>query len=78
MQDANSGKAGLALGKGLKLLVVADAQLETPAKLSTISTVVKPERDRPGRSGLLNDADELTFKGTLTDGTEVIYLGTGQ
>jgi len=78
VQYANSGKAGLALWTGQKLLVVADAQLGTPEDLSTISTVVKPERDRPGRSGLLNDADELTFKGTLTDGTEVIYLGTGE
>ena len=74
----NSGKDGLALWTSEQLLVVADAQLGTPANLGEIHTIAGPEQDRPGRSGLLNDDDAVTFRAVLSNATEAIYLAQGQ
>jgi hypothetical protein len=74
----NNTKPGLALWTGEQLLVVADAQLGTPANSATLHTITAPERDRPGRSGVLNDADEATFRVILADSTEAIYLAQGE
>jgi len=75
---SSSDKAGLALWTGVKLLVVADVTLDEPTGLADIDTIAGSERDRPGRSGLLNDADELVFRATMNDDSEVIYLATGE
>ena len=73
----NNGKDGLALWTSAQLLVVADAQRH-PANLGEIHTIAGPEQDRPGRSGLLNDDDALTFRAVLSDASEAIYLAQGQ
>jgi hypothetical protein len=74
----NSGDDGLALWTTEKLLVIADAHLGSPANLAEIHTVLGPERDRPGRSGLLNDSDDSTFRAVLADNSEAIYLAKAQ
>jgi hypothetical protein len=73
----NSGKPGLALWTSEQLLVVADAQLGAPAGLAEIHTITGSEQDRPGRSGLLNDSDEMVFRAVMTDTTQAIYLAQG-
>ena len=74
----NNSKPGLALWTGEQLLVIADAQLGTPPNSADLRTISGPERDRPGRSGLLNDADEIAFRTVLADSTEAIYLAEGK
>jgi hypothetical protein len=78
VQYTNSDKPGLALWTGEKLLVVADGQAGTPANLTEIHTIVGPEQDRPGRSGLLDDNDDLTFRAVFSDSTEAVYIGLSQ
>jgi hypothetical protein len=73
----NNGKPGLAFWTGSELLVVADGQAGTPANLTEIHTIAAPEQDRPGRSGMLNDTDDLTFRGVLSNG-EAIYIALSQ
>ncbi len=78
VQYTNNAKPGLALWTGAELLVVADGQAGNPPNLTEIHTVTGPEQDRPGRSGLLNDTDDLTFRGLHSDTTEAIYVALGQ
>lgn len=74
---AEDGSPGLVLWTGAQMLVIADAKLGTPTGLTAISTVSTPERDRPGRSGILNDDDEAVFRATLSGSVQAIYLATG-
>ncbi|MFO0839060.1 MAG: hypothetical protein U1D55_11105 [Phycisphaerae bacterium] len=98
-----SATPGLALWTGEKLIVVADAALGQPAaEFNQIFAVARPsilapdrpgtlkdlpETDRPGRSGALNDLDQLVIRvGTLgadgradtSDDVQAIYVGTAQ
>jgi len=100
---SGSDSAGLVFWTGEQLLLVADAAADQPSSQSDVifptarpahdevdgAGVVTylPEMDRPGRSGALNDRDELVFRvGSLgADGREntaddyqAIYLGSGQ
>ncbi len=100
---SGSDSAGLVFWTGEQLLLVADAAADQPSSQSDVifptarpahdkvdgAGVVAylPEMDRPGRSGALNDRDELVFRvGSLgADGQEntaddyqAIYLGSGQ
>lgn len=100
---SGSDSAGLVFWTGEQLLLVADAAADQPSSQSNVifptarpahdevdgAGVVAylPETDRPGRSGALNDRDELVFRvGSLgADGQEntaddyqAIYLGSGQ
>lgn len=78
---------GLALWTGEQLLIVADAVSTLPdAQWSEVFHLSRPELDRVGRSGMMNDSDEvvfrLGFKGNdnqinTTDDEQAIYLGTG-
>jgi hypothetical protein len=82
-----SNAPGLVLWTGEKLLLVADVPGNVPTGVVTITTITDPRRDRPGRSGLLNDGDHMTFRVVLVgaDGTpstaddlQAIYLATAQ
>jgi len=100
---SGSDSAGLVFWTGEQLLLVADAAADQPSSQSDVifpparpahdevdgAGVVAylPETDRPGRSGALNDRDELVFRvGSLgADGQEntaddyqAIYLGSAQ
>jgi hypothetical protein len=72
------GSAGLVLWTSEKLLVVADVTLDVPTGLESLHGIISPERDRPGRSGLLNDRDQMTFRAGLAGGEEAVYLAEGQ
>lgn len=75
----NGGKSALAFWSGERLLLVADAALNLPqSDTKSITTILTPERDRPGRSGLLNDREELVFRVVKTDNTEYIYLAKAE
>ncbi len=75
----NGGKSGLAFWTGERLLLVADAALNLPQPdTKSIATILMPERDRPGRSGLLNDRDEIVFRVVKNDNTEYIYLARAE
>lgn len=71
---SRDGKTGLAYWTGQQLLVVADATVGRPVGIANVSTITDPRRDRVGRSGLLNDRDEIVFRATLTAGGQAIYL----
>lgn len=85
--SANDVVPGLALWTGTTLIVIADAGLSMPdADLFAISPGRGIEEDQHGRSGRLNDVDDITFRGTLLgpdndpntdDDIEVIYLADG-
>jgi len=100
---SGSDSAGLVFWTGEQLLLVADAAADEPSSQSDVifpterpapdqvdrAGVVTylPEMDRPGRSGALNDRDELVFRvGSLgADGQEntaddyqAIYIARGQ
>jgi hypothetical protein len=78
---------GLALWTGAEFIPIVD---DTDGLLQDIDAVSIPERveqDRPGRSGALNDADELTFRvadagndGELrtADDVQGLYFGVGE
>ena len=53
---------------------MADAQLGVPTGSTEIHTILEPQRDRPGRSGLLNNADQIVFRAVLSGGSEAVYL----
>jgi hypothetical protein len=100
---SGSESAGLVFWTGAQLLLVADAAAGEPSSQSEVifptarpthdeldrAGVVTylPETDRPGRSGALNDRNELVFRvGSLgadgsqntADDYQAIYLGSGQ
>ena len=72
-----SGADGLAFWNGTDVLIVADVTSGIPAGITDITTATGPERDRPGRSGLLNDTDEVVFR-AVTGSGEAIYIARGQ
>lgn len=72
-----SGSDGLAFWNGSEVLVVADVTTGVPAGITDITTITSPECDRPGRSGLLNDTDEVVFR-AVTNAGEAIYIAQGQ
>jgi hypothetical protein len=59
------------------LLVVGDAEVGVPTGIAEIHVTSSPERDRPGRSGLLNDADQMVFRGVMADSSQAVYLAQG-
>jgi hypothetical protein len=82
-----SNAPGLVLWTGEKLLLVADVPGNVPTGVVTITTITDPRRDRPGRSGLLNDGDQMTFRVVLVgadgqpntaDDLQAVYLATAQ
>ncbi len=69
-----SGLPGLLFWTGTELLTVVDAGNDVPTgDVESIATVVDPRRDRPSRSGLLNDGDQMTFLIDHTGGAQTIY-----
>lgn len=79
LRYTHDGASGLAFWDGDEILVVADATLNEPETgISAIHTITDPQRDRPGRSGMLNDADQMTFRIVFSNGEEAIYLARGQ
>lgn len=64
---------GLLFWTGEKLLLIADVGASVPAGATDILTIAEPERDRPARSGLLNDSDDVTFRAALGS-SQAIYL----
>jgi len=61
------------------MLILADAAAGIPvAGIVDILASSRPEDDLPGRSGLLNDADQAVFHVTLSDGTQAIYMGSAE
>ena len=72
-----SGLPGLLFWTGAELLTVVDAGNDVPTgDVEAVTTVVDPRRDRPSRSGLLNDSDEMTFLIDHTGGAQTIYKAT--
>lgn len=70
---------GLMYWTGQSALLVADGAASLPAAgISGISTITDVRRDRPGRSGLLNDHDQVVFLATFTAGGKTVYLATAQ
>jgi hypothetical protein len=74
----NGAAAGLAYWTGDRLLVAADVTNGIPTTITGIHTLSVPEEDRPGVSGMLNDADELVFRVELSASAEAIYVARGQ
>ncbi|MBK9119303.1 MAG: hypothetical protein IPM18_06820 [Phycisphaerales bacterium] len=72
------GQAGLAYWTGEQFLIVADEVQNAPAGLLDIRTKSDPWRDRPGRSGILNDFDILVFRALFNDNSETLYLVRGE
>lgn len=81
-------RPGLMLWSGERLLVVFDPASDlTHSAIDVIFTGSTPETNRPGRSGALNDADQLVFRvgdrgadgneGTADD-VQSIFLGRGE
>lgn len=68
---------GLAFWSGERLLVVADPVVPTPTGTTGVFTITDPRRDRVGRSGMLNDRDEMTFRVTRASG-QAIYLAAAR
>jgi hypothetical protein len=102
-ERSGSDSAGLVFWTGEQLLLVADAAADQPSSQSDVifptarpahdgldrAGVVTylPEMNRPGRSGALNDRDELVFRvGSLgadgrentSDDYQAVYLGRAQ
>lgn len=69
-----SSNLGLVFWTGEKLLLVADPLANVPSGIASVSTITDPRRDRVGRSGLLNDSDEIVFLANLTGGGQAIYI----
>jgi len=73
----HSSGSGLAFWTGTQLLVLADTVLKVPAEINGFTAVSAPRRDRPGRSGMLNDVDQMAFR-AATGTSETIYLAHGE
>jgi len=69
---------GLVFWTGQQLLLVADPVAGAPPSTIGITTIEDVRRDRVGRSGMLNDRDEIVFRAARTGGTEAIYLARAQ
>ncbi|GAF95257.1 unnamed protein product, partial [marine sediment metagenome] len=69
----------LAFWTGAAMLILADPTISSPlAGATTLVADSRPETDRPGRSGILNDNDEAVFRVTLSTGDQAIYIGRGE
>lgn len=74
---SHSSGSGLAFWTGTQLLVLADTVLKVPAEINGFTAVSAPRRDAPGRSGMLNDLDQMVFR-AARGAAESIYLAHGQ
>ncbi len=72
------GSAGLVFWTGAQLLLVTDVGAGVPAGISQVYTITDPRRDRPGRSGFLNDKNEVTFRVGRSAGGEALYVAQAQ
>ena len=72
------GSAGLVFWTGAQLLLVTDVGAGVPAGISQVYTITDPRRDRPGRSGFLNDKNEITFRVGRSAGGEALYVARAQ
>lgn len=87
-QSNNVVSGGLALWTGQQLVLVADSASTLPAvQWTEVFHLTRPELDRVGRSGMMNDRDEvvfrLGFRGAdnvinTADDVQAIYLAIGQ
>jgi hypothetical protein len=78
-QHTGSGKPGMIFWVGESWKLLSDVQLNTPLKgLQNLSLGVDARENRAGRSGMINDADEIVFRGILEVGGETIYHAKGQ
>jgi hypothetical protein len=67
---------GLGFWTNQRLVVIVDPAANIPVPdITAIKADSRPETNRPGRSGILNDADEVAFHVTFSDGKEAIYVG---
>jgi hypothetical protein len=70
---------GLGFWNNQELLILADPQLNIPAEnIIAITADSSPVTDRPGRSGILNDADEAVFRVDFGTDVQAIYVGRAQ
>jgi hypothetical protein len=85
--DEAANAPGLVFWTGERLLLVADVPADVPGDAGSIATITGWQRDRPARSGMLNDDDEMTFRAVLvgTDGTpntaddtQAVYIATAK
>lgn len=86
-QSNNVVSGGLVLWTGQELVLVADSASTLPAAQWTeVFHLTRPELDRVGRSGMMNDRDEIVFRLgyrgadnmiNTADDVQAIYLGAG-
>ncbi|MBL8878654.1 MAG: hypothetical protein JNG88_05990 [Phycisphaerales bacterium] len=84
----NVVSGGLALWTGEALILVADAFSTLPdSQWTDVFHLTRPELDRVGRSGMMNDRDEIVFRVgsrgadnqiNTADDRQAIYLGAGR
>ncbi|QOJ14787.1 MAG: hypothetical protein HRU75_09110 [Planctomycetia bacterium] len=77
---------GLAFWSGERMLVAADPSVDNVLReFNRVFTVTRPEQNRVGRSGVINDRDEFVFRAATTgadvtpdtnDDIQAIFLGT--
>jgi hypothetical protein len=74
-----AGSDGLGFWNNQQLLILADPQAAIPAAgITAITADSMPETDRPGRSGILNDADEAVFGVDFGTDNHAIYAGRAE
>lgn len=77
--ERSDDSPGLAFFVGETTLVAADASQNVPTTgITDITTVTDPRRDRAGRSGLLNDSDEIVFHVVRSGGGEQLWAARGE
>lgn len=75
----SNGDRGLAFWTGSELLTLAYVGGNIPATgLDKISTIEDARLDRPNLTGMLNDTDQMVFRGEFTSGDHVIWVATAQ
>ncbi|MCK4341039.1 MAG: hypothetical protein KAY37_04870 [Phycisphaerae bacterium] len=74
----DGGAAGLVFWTDEQLLLVADTTAGVPAGTTGVTTITDPRRDRPGRSGMLNDNNQMAFRVVRNEGGRAIYLAQAQ
>jgi hypothetical protein len=78
--DGDARTPGLALWTGDELLIVADPLASVgPEGASSFTTQPRVQHDYVGRSGALNNSDEMTFRAVLgeTGNPQQVYIGRG-